>query len=537
MKQTDHIDKLFEAQLSGMKAEPPEAAWTNISGALDAAAVPQKSKRKRIVVWLGLTTTVAATLLYFLYLKSCQTDLQTTGQPTLAQTEQVSDTDAQPSSEPTNPVPSPDTAPTISTPLPDNKEVTTHPKQTNSDHMTASSPRTVHITQQQAVSSEPEPTDNPVAKASTKTVQNNQPTNTSQDITEVTSPVKTNLIPEPLVATTEPDSEDHLNNGSSETTSQQPEEQQVAEATTTEEPVESAEPATQPEQSTDKPLSENSELLDSALTEATAPNKATGLNFATGFSAMVYGGPSYLLNNSTRTEAYTEGIYSRHTDDNITGMNAGFGLRYHVNNFFVHSGVQLGSFGEKTSFDWTESYNQHFGFDSTMSITTEYTYDSIDFIVLNNDTIVVTQAVPTSWDTTYSAYSIDSTMNEDHQRKTRNQYRFIEIPLMLGYRFEYQRFSIDVASGIGVAIPYGAKGYYLANGTLQPMDNNEQMYKHTVVNYLLSAGVHYHLNRRTSVSFMPMYRTNLTRLHTNSEARLPENYHSFSANFGLTYMF
>lgn len=535
MKQTNKIDNLFEGSLSGMKVAPPSASWGNISSSIAASgAATPVSRRKKIITWFGISASVAALIIGLFYIRSCNQDavFNTTE---LAQTNEhthSSNIESKESKTPDQTIV--DDLQEKPSPTEQTQTVSTQDSESieNTQIVNAQKSSTTHLKekiQQIKVRNIPKQSWNNNSKTeSKKEIEKAKQENLSSHIANS----EEKLVPSQTKqeASTEEKVNEYLSvdtyNSNDITTAIEEHEQQEAIDTTTY--------ALTPMYPF-KAKELDAHISDS-LNVSNVPNFTTGFRYATGFSVHLYGGPSYIINQSSQARPYIENGYTKDIDKNTSDYNFGLGLRYHLNSFFVHSGVQLSSFGEKTKYSWNRRHIQHLGFDSVANISVDYTYSPIDFYVLpSGDSVTVFESIADT-NYVYSKQSIDSAYNAEYQQKATNQYRFIEIPVMVGYQMEFKRVSIDFSAGLGFAIPYGASGYVLANGALQPIQDNTKAYQHAFVNLLVGAGVHYRISNSLSFNAMPMYRTNLTHFYP-VEDKKAFDYHTFHINLGMSYTF
>jgi hypothetical protein len=116
-----------------------------------------------------------------------------------------------------------------------------------------------------------------------------------------------------------------------------------------------------------------------------------------------------------------------------------------------------------------------------------------------------------------------------------NQWNYLEIPLLLGYTFHFNRFSLDIGSGVSYGILLGASGNVpsLSEEKLftELSELESQMNKHTF-NYILQIGASYHLTPQWSLIVKPFYKQNLQSVFEKNYP-IDQRFKAFSIKFGL----
>lgn len=151
---------------------------------------------------------------------------------------------------------------------------------------------------------------------------------------------------------------------------------------------------------------------------------------------------------------------------------------------------------------------------------------NLDTLLLTGDTVwinYIDSTLITVYDTTFQ-----TTIQEkrtDHRSTHYFSYKTVEIPFMIGYTYQLERFNVLFKTGVSLV-------YIIAtNGTIPsftesygnvPLQNN--YFKAFYLNSLIAIETQYWLNERWSLSIMPMYKRTLTSItHSNIPISLKAN--------------
>lgn len=115
----------------------------------------------------------------------------------------------------------------------------------------------------------------------------------------------------------------------------------------------------------------------------------------------------------------------------------------------------------------------------------------------------------TSW-----YYVTDSSMQvipgyEEFYQNT-NEYTFLDVPLNIGYQLKVNRFDLEFKAGLSLAFLLSKQGYYIAEETLYPVKEIENLDSKVGVNGGISLGGVYHINKRIGLSGQLNMRTALS---------------------------
>ncbi|RLD67245.1 MAG: hypothetical protein DRI84_02980 [Bacteroidetes bacterium] len=266
-----------------------------------------------------------------------------------------------------------------------------------------------------------------------------------------------------------------------------------------------------------------------------SPSETTGTHFATGWSVDIFGGPAWIMNNEQAISDEGQPISQVGIDNNIVTPSMGLNLKYHVNNWFIQSGVAYAEYGENKNYNQKIEMHDTSGY-AHQNVDEYYTYDSVGFYIdPNNPGVVITlyDAIK-HYDTSYNWVSEDSIFHENQGIYAQNRFRYIEIPLMLGYEFRFKNLSVEVSTGVSFGFRVNSSGKFLnSKNELIDINQSNSPYSNTMMNYLLSVGLKYHLDNRFSIIAQPIYKTNLNSLFSSESS---PSYNHFGLNIGLNYI-
>jgi hypothetical protein len=224
--------------------------------------------------------------------------------------------------------------------------------------------------------------------------------------------------------------------------------------------------------------------------------------------------------------------------------HGGIEAHYQLNNWQLSSGLNYLRIGEKTSYtpteieipDITESY-------VTQEITTSYwVVDSL--FVFNPDSMGMEDA----WmvDSTY--FSSVDTMQvlvadttytyEEYDVRTENDpawFEYVEIPLLVGYGIEKNRWSFGIRGGVSLSILTGHGGQRV-NQNLDALVVSEEsaQLRKFMMNYHLRLSAGYRILPGTSIFVEPVYRSMASSVFKSA---IDQRYRSYGINVGLLYNF
>ncbi len=276
-------------------------------------------------------------------------------------------------------------------------------------------------------------------------------------------------------------------------------------------------------------------ILHSGLSQSDITNnydiRLKSLKAATGFSLDLFVGPELIVNTIDQNSSVGDQAILEEVKPICTDFTFGANAKFHYNKFFIQSGLNYSNYGEQRLYQNNIEMHDTSGGFYTYNINSYITYDTIGWVddplqpggispvlsaTLNSDT------VGKHWN------SQDSIYYDFKKYSVKNRYRYIEIPIMLGYKMEHKNWSISLAAGISYGFKIAEQGKYINNGILNTAFNSSSPYSGFITNGIVSLGVSYNLTNKISIILQPTYKTNLQELNNISAS-----YHNVSMRMGL----
>ena len=575
MKDYNDIDKLFEEQLGGMRVEPSVKVWEQIASGLDAAEA--SARKKRFLLWFSVGAAAAILAYVFFFNRSDAQSVPEGYTPTVVQKPlEKAPANVENTTAGTTTVTVPQTKDEVpaatSTPelTPESQEQNTSgevappttpetPAETEIARLEEAAPQQQEKAVTDAKASETPASAEPVSaeaavvatqmpeRAATQT-QNTTVTNQKTNPVVVAENQETGGVnnsgeaPVEAIATNEEvvqnevqvaseeitaPEEEPVQMAAQETAVNESEEAEVPEATENAEAAASQEPAGQSESEQAK------DAVESTSSPAPAPGETAGIRFATAWSVDVVGGPAWTF-SSEKTETPVDApVLTPGPPSGIISPVISINLKYHVNNWFIQSGIGYAEYGEdRTYFQKLEMHDTS-GY-SKQEVDEYYTYDSTGIYIDTSGVIVITYDAIFHSDTSYKWVTEDSLYYEHLAIQAQNRYRYIEIPLMVGYEFRFKNLGFQVSTGVSFGMRVNTTGKFLdSQNNLVDITPDNSPYTNMNMNYILSVGLNYHLNRRFSVTVQPVYKTNLNSLFAHGSS---PHYNQYGVNMGINYI-
>ena len=545
MNNNKNIDQLFEEQLGDLKVAPAAGSWDKLAASLDSASAvgtAVSKRRKKGFALFAFVGAVAAVVAYFMFFNQEQGhSLETKAmQQSAIQNEAVlpNEVDAQEKALQTvhKPIavdkPIAKESAVISTSKPDKTKSNT--LNSNGDQMetnplaeSKSTTKKVDAVQQNRKLDDGESQEsNAIVASSAIVYETSKPLNDNAVLQKKEDLSSTPVIEAKQEEQSEPSEK---------------EEPVMVEATpvvgaTAEIPEENKQAIVTETLAEEKQAGAADTKEESQNATSPSPSEVMGIHNATGWSVDLYGGPAMVSSNES--ENYPEGKMIQQTgkEARIITPSMGIHLNYHYNNWFVRSGVGYAEYGENRDYSQKITKHDTIGY-SKQLITSYYTYDTTGWIKDPGDpnvSIPVYDAIQHK-DTSYSWVSRDSLYYEHQSIYAQNRFRYIEIPLMLGYEFRYKNFGVELATGVSVGFRVNSSGRFLdSNNELVNINTSNTPYSNTMMNYILSVGLKYHLGGQLSIIAQPVYKTNLNSLVSGSNSNI--RYNNWGLHVGLNYI-
>lgn len=182
------------------------------------------------------------------------------------------------------------------------------------------------------------------------------------------------------------------------------------------------------------------------------------------------------------------------------GTNYGLGLSMHMSEFFFSTGLNFLNISQKNTYNYTTNEYQEVG---------EYTIvDSISFVT-QYDSLSNPYLVPVYYTSSHPYYDSVSVAYNTHSY---DDYRFFEIPMMIGLKKDIRRFTIYAQTGFTYTFSLNAKelsrDYFEETSGTQTLSWNpltEQRLEN-FWSFSLGIGAYYNTKHNVSIGIEPHYR-------------------------------
>lgn len=124
-------------------------------------------------------------------------------------------------------------------------------------------------------------------------------------------------------------------------------------------------------------------------------------------------------------------------------------------------------------------------------------------------------------------------------KKTINRYRMLDVPMLLGYHFQREKWSLGIQAGLIANIRLKTKGAILNEaGTIEDLETNQNSIFRTNVgwSYHIGASGRFFITKHLQVSINPFFR-GFSKSFSKSDFSLKQNYQMLGGSIGLNYIF
>ena len=298
------------------------------------------------------------------------------------------------------------------------------------------------------------------------------------------------------------------------------------------------------------------------------------------FSVGVYGGSIFSMKHLYNFITSNSNHQIRNTNElsNAWSYQAGADVNYHIGKFIISTGINYHSQNQTRNIE--NAFYRDIETDSILTTINEKNYwstsvDSFSTIQISSSWVSTPTSVNyydgttggyTSNELASSTYVVDTQTVYHHLydsvyvpsdtlytnvkfsniKKMRissiknltgtNYIRYIEIPLMVGYSFQFNRLAIMVRSGIGFGIFSKQSNYFINSTETNLVASKNDDFRKLIYNYLLRVGVNYMITPKLGIAVEPIIRANLNSVFNNRND-FQQRFRNYGANFGITYKF
>ena len=228
----------------------------------------------------------------------------------------------------------------------------------------------------------------------------------------------------------------------------------------------------------------------------------------------------------TNGDVYNEYFNQRNNNESAAvSWSFGGDLQVHLNNWFVQAGINYSVYRNNKSYNYSyqllDSANSYFNYDTIWV----WIYDppNLEYPVM--------VGIDTTWVSVYDNISI---VDDGY-----NEWSYMEIPVLVGYKINYKKFDFDISMGISFGFLLNYKGSLPkcpdADGVEKLVHIDGSINK-TMYNYIMRMGVSYNFKNNWSVFAQPYFKQNLQSVF-NRNYPVNQRFNAFGLNVGLRVSF
>jgi dsDNA-binding SOS-regulon protein len=244
--------------------------------------------------------------------------------------------------------------------------------------------------------------------------------------------------------------------------------------------------------------------------------------------AIEFSGSLYLVDRKLNAGTEFENLVKIRNDNEseIVSFSPGIEFIYKTGDFFIQSGIRYQRLGEKINYELT------------------HVETNINSTLLHRDTLVYVYSIINppegQWQYDTIWYTKEDTIyTTSHQTvNVLNTYNYFEIPLLLGKSFDFNKFSIDISTGISFGLLLKANAQILTSDmqTFIKIDDRHSPYMNDLtMNYLLRVSFRYSFNEKMSIFMRPDVKHQLGSILNNKQYPVQQKYTLYGIGFGFMY--
>ena len=219
--------------------------------------------------------------------------------------------------------------------------------------------------------------------------------------------------------------------------------------------------------------------------------------------------------------------YNRFRQDNESpalSWSFGANVQYNFNNWFFEFGLSYSTYRNKR--------NYNFNYQVIDSAASYYTYDTNWVWIYDppNLEYPVMVGIDTNWVSVYDEYQVvDNGYNE---------WKYLDVPILLGYRYNRNLFSLEIATGVSIGVLLSQKVSVPVYPDCYEMIKQNTISDDNQINYrfIIRAGALYQITPDWSIFAQPYFQKSLSPILIN-EGSVNQSLTFYGLNFGLKYSF
>ena len=245
------------------------------------------------------------------------------------------------------------------------------------------------------------------------------------------------------------------------------------------------------------------------------PIRIKSLRASTGFSVDLFIGPEFIHQKEQSYGHLDEAVELQNIKPITSELSFGMNLNYHYNNFFILSGIAYSNYGEESTYKFIQENHDTSGGYYNYDINTYYTHDTLGYFddPLQPGVLVPYVSSTLHTDTIASIWnSQDSAFFTSNIKKVKSRYRYIEVPLMVGYKISYKNWGFQLSAGASYGFKVAEEGQYVEDRKVQNIESVHSPYYDSNINGIASIGISYAIGNNLSILLQPTYKANLSEL-------------------------
>jgi len=237
------------------------------------------------------------------------------------------------------------------------------------------------------------------------------------------------------------------------------------------------------------------------------------------WNVSVFAGPTLINKTISGNEESAYYTKRKEGEESILSLNYGVDVGYFFNvNMNISSGINKLTYGEDAKYSIEKIRS------NTISVISSYdTINSLSYI--DSLGVIVDTIITTTTSANYTDQTTSDTISNEFSIK--NRYTYIQVPLMLGYKKQFNKIGVNVKAGIVYGRLIKSSGIYLtSNGNeIVPID-----LKKNIFNVAFSTAVSYRV-KKFSLFVEPKYQFNIRNVFPNAVTN--QKYKAAGINFGI----
>ncbi len=221
---------------------------------------------------------------------------------------------------------------------------------------------------------------------------------------------------------------------------------------------------------------------------------------------------------------YTKTRYANKFHDsistNLRGYSTGICQNIIINNYLFQIGITY--LNLRSSFDY-QKYNR------TINTGSYEVLDTINvhYYIINGDSVPGILTEPRI------VHYSDTSVTYNHLAG-KQEYHFINIPVLVGYRFRAEKFAFYIKTGVYFQVLVASNGQVIEPSSLTLNKLADVVKKKCTVTSIFGLGIEYPFSNRFSVMIEPVFHKDISGFNQNSQIK---NADKFGVQVGLQYWF